>query len=162
MLGFLKGKDKTLLAACDGEVFSVEKVKDEVFSGKILGDGFAQTPASGTIFAPIGGILTEAAESGHAYCIDADDGIQVLIHIGIDTVKLAGDGFAAKVKKGDRVKPGQVLTEVDFDKLRQGGYDCSVITVICNMDKISSLEPVCGKAKGGESAALTYRLKGGR
>lgn len=162
VFGFSKGRDKRLLAACDGEVFSVEKVSDEVFAGKILGDGFAQMPESGTVCAPVGGVLSEAAETGHAYCIDADDGTQVLVHIGIDTVKLAGEGFSPKVKKGDRVSAGQPLAETDFDKIRKSGYDCSVIAVICNMDKISSIEIKSGRAKGGEDTALLYKLKGGR
>ncbi len=158
MLGFGKGNKGTLLAVCDGEVFSVEEVSDEVFSQKILGDGFAQKPENGTIRAPGKGIIAEIAESKHAYCIEGTDGAQILVHIGIDTVRLKGEGFVPKVNKGDKVRPGEVIAEVDIDLIKSKGYDTSVITLITNTEKAKSIRAETGHAQGGVSIALRYKI----
>lgn len=161
VFGFSKRKNGKLSAMCDGAVFSVEKTADEVFSNKILGDGFAQTPESNTVLSPADGVVSEVAETGHAYCIDTDDGLQLLVHIGIDTVKLGGEGFSPCVKKGDRVGAGSPLARVDFDLLRGRGYDCTVIAVVTNMQRLSSYEACAVAAKGGRDTAFVYSLGGG-
>ena len=158
MLGFAKGSKGTLLAVCDGEVFGVESVPDEVFSQKILGDGFAQKPDNGTIRAPSEGVIAEVAESKHAYCIEGADGAQILVHIGIDTVQLKGEGFEPKVKKGDKVRAGAVIAEVDLDLIKNKGYDSSVITLITNTEKAKSIRAETGAAQGGVSVVLRYKI----
>lgn len=158
MLGFGKKKEHTLFAVCDGTVFGLTEVADEVFSKKVLGDGFAQSPENGIIRAPAEGKIAGCAESGHAYCIESETGVEILVHIGIDTVELKGEGFEPRVKEGDKVRAGAVLAEVDLELLREKGYDATVITVITDSERVKAMRAESGAAHGGVSIALRYRL----
>ena len=158
MLGFGKKNEHTLLAVCDGSVFELPEVADEVFSEKVLGDGFAQNPENGVIRAPAAGKIAGIADAGHAYCIDADTGVQILVHIGVDTVELKGEGFSPRVKIGDEIHAGAVLAEVDFGLVHDKGYDPTVITIITDSDRVKSMCAEKGTAQGGVSIALRYKL----
>lgn len=159
MLGFGKSKEHSLLAVCDGMVSDITSVKDDVFSKKILGDGFCQRPDGGIIRSPGEGKVVSVADTGHAYCIELVSGAEVLVHIGIDTVELKGEGFVPRVKEGDKVFPGAVIAEVDIELIENKGYDTTVVTLITNQDKIKELRVISENVKGGVSAAAVYKLK---
>lgn len=131
MFNFLKKKEKqkneesSILeesekfhAIAKGVVKSLTDVPDPVFSNKLMGDGYATAIEDGNIYAPISGKLSAVFPTGHAYGIKSSSGVEVLIHIGIDTVSLEGKGFDVKVKQGDMVKRGDLLVTVDLDYLK--------------------------------------------
>lgn len=158
MLGFSKVKRGALLAVCTGTVSVLDNIADDVFSQRLLGDGFAQSPEDGVVRAPADGIIAGIADTKHAYCIDTNDGAQVLVHIGIDTVKLKGEGFSPKVEKGSRVRAGEILAEVDMDMIKEKGFDNSVITLITNVDAVKGIEIKEGRAQGGVTTVLKYKM----
>ena len=106
-------------APLDGRLVDLRQVPDEVFAGKIMGDGFAIDPVNGEVVSPLNGTVTSfMADTRHAVGITSDEGLEVLIHIGIDTVQLAGEGFIALVGQNEKVSAGQPLLKVDLDKIR--------------------------------------------
>ena len=117
------------LAPMAGKLVPLDQVPDPVFADKIMGDGFAIDPASGDVISPVDGTITSfMADTRHAVGITADDGIEVLIHIGIDTVTLGGSGFTSLVAQEDRVKAGQLLLQVDLAQIK--GKVPSLITPV--------------------------------
>ena len=123
----------------NGELVELKDVKDEAFSSKSLGDGVAFNPHDGIIKAPFDGMIEALPKSKHAIGLSLDCGIELLIHIGIDTVNLQGRGFESLVKDGDRVVQGQDLIKFDIETLKKENYDTTVIMVVTNMDKIKNM-----------------------
>ncbi|AUB31168.1 PTS sugar transporter subunit IIA [Spiroplasma floricola] len=111
---FTKNKSLDVFAPVDGEIIDLSKVEDEVFSEKMLGDGIAFIPENGEFVAPIDGKLVTVFPSGHAYGIANSNGVEILLHIGLDTVSLNGEGFDINVKQGQSVKKGDLLVNVDI------------------------------------------------
>ena len=110
---------KNFGAPLDGRLVDLRQVPDEVFAGKIMGDGFAIDPVNGEVVSPLNGTVTSfMADTRHAVGITSDEGLEVLIHIGIDTVKLAGDGFVGLVGQSEKVLAGQPLLKVDLERIR--------------------------------------------
>lgn len=128
-----------LKSCVNGELVELKDVKDEAFSSKSLGDGIAFNPDDGIIKAPFDGIVEALPKSKHAIGLSLDCGIELLIHIGIDTVNLQGRGFESLVKDGDRVVQGQDLIKFDIETLKKENYDTTVIMVVTNMDKIKNM-----------------------
>ena len=157
MLGFGKKKDSTLCAVQNGEIVPVEKLPDPVFSQKILGEGTALLPENGLILSPCTGVVSNVADTLHAYGITTDDGLEILVHIGIDTVQLNGQGFESLVQEGARVKAGDPLAKADLECIRSHGLGTHVVTVITNSEAVQILSTASGKAKGGETVVLAYR-----
>lgn len=113
--------NEEFVAPVQGRVMDLSEVEDQVFSQKLMGDGFAIEPSEGKVYAPYSGEVTVAFPTGHAYGLKADNGKEILIHIGMDTVELEGKGFTSHVKQGDRVKQGDLLVEVDLDYIKGQG-----------------------------------------
>ena len=135
--------DLTLSAPMEGELIALSDVADEAFSAGALGPGIAVSPAAGAVVvAPCDGKVSVAFPTGHAYGIKSASGVQVLIHIGMDTVKLEGKGFTPPhVAKGDVVRRGDVLAEVDWDVIREAGYDTITPMVVTNKKKFGAITP---------------------
>ena len=133
----------TMLAAdAKGAFVPMENIPDEVFAQGILGTCCGIDPSEGKVFAPAGGEITQAPDSGHALGIMADGGVEILIHVGVDTVEMKGDGFSPKVKGGDKVKKGDLLLEMDLGKIAAAGHPAVVITVVTNTDDFKAVEVV--------------------
>ena len=123
----------------------LDKVEDPVFSTGVVGQGAGISPADGktiVVTAPAAGTLAVAPASGHAYGITLDSGVEVLIHVGLDTVQLADKGFDVKVKQGDRVTAGQELVRVDRKTVEDAGYSLTTPVLITNTDKFASVEVI--------------------
>ncbi|CAI3253808.1 PTS transporter subunit EIIC [Enterococcus cecorum] len=134
------GESVDLVAVANGEVIAIEAVADPVFSGKMMGDGFAVEPTDGTIVSPVNGTIKSVFPTKHAIGIETKEGVEVLVHMGIDTVSLEGKPFSVKVKEGDQVQAGQVLAQVDLEALQQADKKATMIVVFTNMDKIQAFE----------------------
>ncbi|MCJ0552067.1 PTS transporter subunit IIBC [Enterococcus cecorum] len=134
------GESVDLVAVANGEVIAIEAVADPVFSGKMMGDGFAVEPTDGTIVSPVDGTIKSVFPTKHAIGIETKEGVEVLVHMGIDTVSLEGKPFSVKVKEGDQVQAGQVLAQVDLEALQQADKKATMIVVFTNMDKIQAFE----------------------
>lgn len=145
-----------LLAVQSGEIVDVATLPDPVFAEKILGDGYAVLPTGSEVLSPVSGKIVDVQDTMHAYGIQTDDGLEILIHIGINTVGLNGKGFKAKVKNGQRVTAGQPLAVVDFDYIKAQGLPTYVIVLITNIDEVKSIKCNYGTASAGETVALTY------
>ena len=133
--------DFTLTSPMAGTAVPLGQVKDESFAKGMLGPGIAVEPSSGVVVAPCDGKVTVAFPTGHAYGLKSASGVQVLIHIGMDTVKLDGKGFTPKVAKGDFVRRGDVLAVVDWDAIRAAGYDTITPVVVTNKKKFATITP---------------------
>ena len=131
--------NENIAAPVDGQVKDLGDVNDQVFSTKLMGDGAAIVPSDGTVYSPVDGQVTVAYETKHAYGLKSKDGAEVLIHIGIDTVNLKGEGFESFVKQGQTVKAGDKLGTVDLAKVKAEGYDTTVMVVVTNTNNYASV-----------------------
>ena len=134
-----------LYAPITGKYIPLEEIPDEVFSQGILGQGCGIEPEEGLVVAPANGIITQVADTKHAIGLTTDDGAEVLIHVGMDTVDMNGAGFTAKVKVDDRVVCGQSLLVFDMAKIRAAGHPTSTAFVITNSDDYPGLAIETGK-----------------
>ena len=134
-----KGVTDEVHSVADGEVINIEDVKDPVFSQKMMGDGFAVEPENGHIVSPVAGKVTSVFPTKHALGLVTDNGLEVLVHIGLDTVSLEGKPFEVKVSEGQTVAAGDLLVEADLDAIREAGRETSTIVVFTNADAIKSV-----------------------
>lgn len=135
---------KTVTSPISGKVIPLDEVEDKVFSERILGDGCAIIPDDGKIYSPVDGRITSIADTFHAYGIESDDGIELLIHFGLETVTLEGHGFSVNVKAGDKVKRGELIAEVDMSVIRQAGLSAVTPVIVCNAGEGSSIK-ICSE-----------------
>ena len=142
---------ETLYAHCKGKIISLSKVEDEAFSKGILGDGIAIEPSVGNLYSPCDGEVESIFDTMHAVNIISENGAEILMHIGIDTVKLDGKYFFPHVSKGDKVKKGQLLINFDLEKIKENGYKLTTPMVICNSDSYEKITVIAdGKIKNGD------------
>ena len=152
--------DLTLTSPMAGTTVALSDVADEAFAAGALGPGIAVSPAAGAVVvAPCDGKVSVAFPTGHAYGIKSASGVQVLIHIGMDTVKLEGRGFTPRVAKGDVVKRGDVLAEVDWDVIREAGYDTITPMVVTNKKKFGEITPATPSPVGITDTVVTVSPK---
>ena len=144
--------DLSVTSPLAGTAIPLEQVKDESFAKGMLGPGIGIEPADGLVVAPFDGTVTVAFPTGHAYGLKSASGVQVLIHVGMDTVKLDGKGFTPRVAKGAVVRRGDVLAEVDLDVIREAGYETITPVVVTNKKKLGAITPVAsGQIQRGDA-----------
>ena len=134
-----KGLTEEVYSVADGEVIALEQVKDPVFSQKMMGDGFAVEPANGNIVSPVSGTVSSIFPTKHALGLVTEAGLEVLVHIGLDTVSLEGKPFTVHVTEGQKVAAGDLLVTADLDAIREAGRETSTIVVFTNADAIQSV-----------------------
>ena len=134
-----KGLTEEVYSVADGEVIALEQVKDPVFSQKMMGDGFAVEPANGNIVSPVSGTVSSIFPTKHALGLVTEAGLEVLVHIGLDTVSLEGKPFTVHVAEGQKVAAGDLLVTADLDAIREAGRETSTIVVFTNADAIKSV-----------------------
>lgn len=157
-LGFKKKGNPAgqVLAPLSGKAVPITEVPDPVFADKILGDGVAVIPTSSTVVSPAAGKVVNVADTYHAYGIETNDGLELLIHVGINTVELKGKGFDNHVRVGDPVKAGTPLCDVDWDVIKQAGYETYTPVLVTNMEVIKSLTVETGDCEAGQTCVIRY------
>ncbi len=147
-----EGDPETLCAHMNGKVVLITEVNDEAFAEKVLGDGVAIEPIEGKLYAPCNARVESVFDTGHAINLISDKGCEILLHIGIDTVKMKGKYFKSHVSNGDTVKKGDLLISFDIDAIKNAGYDITTPMVICNSDEYSNISVKSnGAVKAGDT-----------
>ncbi len=131
----------TIYSPLSGKIIPLEKVEDEAFASGVLGYGVAIQPTEGKLYSPTDGRVDNLFDTGHAIGIMSDDGVELLLHMGIDTVKLGGKHFSVKVKKGDKIKRGELLAEFDISAIKKDGFSTVTPIVVCNSAKFGKITP---------------------
>lgn len=134
-----KKKDVVISSPMKGRCVSIKAVSDPTFSEEILGKGVAIVPKDGKVYAPADGVITTIFPTGHAVGMTTNDGVELLIHVGLDTVALKGEGFRIIGKDEQKVKKGDLLIETDLEKIKSAGYDVITPVVVCNTDEYSEI-----------------------
>lgn len=123
----------------DGDIINLSQVNDKAFSAKLLGDGFAVIPSSNTCVAPCDGKVIHIFPTNHAFVLQSKNNLEILVHIGIDTVNLKGQGFKRYVNVGEFVIKNQLIMDVDFKYIKDSGYDIVTPVVVINMEKVKKM-----------------------
>lgn len=134
-----------IFAPVEGKLVPLSEVSDPTFAEEILGQGAAVIPSGNQFFSPVDGTLTTVFPTGHAVALTSADGVEVLLHVGLDTVKLNGKHFTVHVEEGQQVKKGDLLLEADLEQIKAEGFDTITPVVICNTEEFSEI----GMARGG-------------
>lgn len=150
-----EAKEIQIIAPLSGEIVNIEDVPDVVFSEKIVGDGVAIRPTGNTIVAPVNGTIGKIFETNHAFSIESEDGVELFVHFGIDTVELKGEGFTRIAEEGQNVKVGEPIIKFDLVTLEAKAKSVLTPVVISNMDEIANLEKRSGSVVAGETVVLT-------
>ena len=136
------GTEIFLSSPIRGKAVPLDKVDDEVFSAGILGQGIAIEPSEGKVFAPVDGVVENIPKSKHAIAITADNDANILIHVGLDTVELDGNGFDVKVANGAKIKKGDLLMTFNLSGIKKQGYKMITPMVVCNADEFAEFKTV--------------------
>ncbi|NGO78289.1 PTS transporter subunit EIIC [Streptomyces sp. YC504] len=156
-VGAAAGTGIELTAPVAGHVVSLDDVKDPVFASRALGEGVGIEPADGHIVAPVDGELVTTTETGHAFGIRTADGVEVLVHVGIDTVQMKGEGFDVRVESGQQVSAGDLLVEVDLDAVRAAKHPTVTLMTVTNTADLASVEPHTGQDVAVGAPVVTVR-----
>ena len=158
MFNFFKKKEHEIFSPMNGKVIPINEVEDEAFSQKMLGDGVCIIPKTGEVVSPVSGEVVQVFDTLHAYGIKTANGAEILIHIGINTVELKGEGFKALVKSGQKVKMGEKIAEVDLEFIKEKGYSTQTPVVITNTSEIQDLNfNFVEGAEAGKTMIISYK-----
>ncbi len=146
-----------IIAPLSGEIVNIEDVPDVVFAEKIVGDGIAIKPTGNKMVAPVNGTIGKIFETNHAFSIESEDGIELFVHFGVDTVELKGEGFKRIAEEGQEVKIGDTIIEFDLALLEEKAKSVLTPVVISNMDEIKELNKQSGVVTVGETPVLLIR-----
>lgn len=158
MFTFIK-KKVTLVAPMTGKVIDLMEVPDIAFAQKMVGDGIAIEPTDGLVLAPCEGKVVQIFPTNHAIGIETKAGIDILIHLGIDTVELKGDGFERLIEEGEWINTGTPLLKMDIDKIKRYGKHTITPVLITTMDKVESVDFVKGHVIAGKDRIITVKMK---
>jgi glucose-specific phosphotransferase system IIA component len=159
MFNFFK-KSFNLVAPIDGKIVDLTTVPDQVFSQKIMGDGIAVEPTGDIVVAPADGILKMIFKTNHAFALELKNGVELLVHIGLDTVNLEGFGFERIAQEGKKVKAGDPIMKIDRKALQEKGCSSITLIIITNMDMIKEIKyGIIGNVQAGKEKILNYKIK---
>lgn len=144
----------SIIAPLSGEIVALEQVPDPVFSEKTLGDGIAILPENGKIYSPVNGTIASIAATKHAYGFESEDGLDILVHVGLETVGLNGEGFTVYKNVGDTVKVGDLIAEADLDLLKSKKLNLITPVLLCDGMDEKQMNPCSGKVKAGQDPAI--------
>lgn len=147
--------EHVLVAPMTGECIPMQEVPDPLFACEALGGGVGIIPSDGRVVSPANGTVIATCDTKHAISIKSDDGIEVLVHCGIDTVELYGSPFVVHVAQGDHVRAGQLLMDVDLDAIRAAGKDTVTPVIVTNQHEFASLEADCGRSVAAGDLLIT-------
>ena len=150
--------NESILNPISGEIEDLAQAHDPAFADGSMGDGFVIEPSSEEVYAPFDGEVTMLFNTKHAIGLTSDNGVQVMIHIGIDTVKLNGEYFESFVKQGDKIKKGQKLLHFDLNEIKKAGYDCSTVVIVTNTKDYQSVELLNAGKNDHGSATLKVQV----
>lgn len=156
---FNKNKPVPILAAMTGDVIDITQVPDEMFADKIIGDGIAINPTDGVVVSPVKGEIIQVFPTKHALGIKTKEGLEILIHIGIDTVELKGEGFKTYIKAGDKVEAGDKLLKIDLDFIKKSGKSTISPIIITNMEKVKNIFKQSGNANKGKDKVMDITIQ---
>lgn len=161
MFGFLKGKSKEIVVGSPvkGKAVPVSQVNDPTFAEEILGKGIAIMPEDGKICAPAAGEISMVFDTRHAFSMTTKEGVELLVHIGLETVGLKGKGFTAHAKAGDKVEKGDLVITADFEVIKGEGLDTIIPVIVCNTDEFKNVEALAGKDVAVGDDILKISLK---
>lgn len=147
IMGFMKlfqnkPKEKVVFSPLNGQVIPLSNVKDPVFADGILGKGAAIVPSEGRLVSPVSGTILNIFPTLHAIGIQSDDGLEILIHLGFDTVELEGKYFKSNISEGDKVSVGDLLIEFQIEEIKNAGYDITTPIVVTNSDQYETIEAI--------------------
>ncbi|WP_091689294.1 PTS sugar transporter subunit IIA [Anaerocolumna aminovalerica] len=137
-----KPKEKVIFSPLNGQVIPLSNVKDPVFADGILGKGAAILPSEGRLVSPVNGTILNVFPTLHAIGIQSDDGLEILIHLGFDTVELEGKYFKSNISEGDKVSVGDLLIEFQVEEIKKAGYDITTPIVVTNSDQYETIEAI--------------------
>lgn len=152
-----KQKEMAVYSPADGVAIELSSVPDEAFSEKILGDGAAVIPKNGNIYSPVEGEIIDITDTKHAFCITTNEGTEILLHIGIDTVKLKGEGFSVKISSGDKVKVGTKIAEVDLEVLKNNNIRMETPVILTEAQNYKITQVHTGEVAGGRDVLFLYK-----
>ncbi|AQR98043.1 MULTISPECIES: PTS sugar transporter subunit IIA [Clostridium] len=158
---FSKNISESIFAYASGDLVKIEDIPDPVFSQKLMGEGVAILPSNGQIFAPVDGEIILIAETKHAFALRTALGEEILIHIGLETMNLNGQGFNFHIKLGDKVKKGQIIVEADLDFIKENASSTIIPMIITNSneDRFNFKWEDINKVKAGETKLFETQLK---
>ena len=133
-------RESSIFAPMTGKIVDLIEVPDDTFSKKMMGDGFAVNPTGSEVYAPVSGKVTNVFPTKHAVGLLTDSGLEVLVHMGLDTVELKGEPFDVKVKEGQTVNAGDLLAVCDWDKVKQAGKGTTIVVAFTNMDAVKEVK----------------------
>ncbi|EGL83373.1 PTS system, glucose subfamily, IIA subunit [Caldalkalibacillus thermarum TA2.A1] len=155
-----KPSEETLVAPLSGQVVQLEEVPDPTFSQKMMGDGIAIQPVEGKVVSPVDGEIVQVFHTKHAVGIRSGAGAEILIHIGLETVQMQGEGFEAHVKQGDKVKAGDLLITFDLDLVKEKAASTVTPMVITNGDQIENLDKIHhNNVTAGQHELIKLKMK---
>ena len=153
-------KEETIVAPLTGKIVSIEEVPDPTFSQKMMGDGIAIEPTEGVVVSPVDGEIVQFFHTKHAIGIQSESGAEILIHVGLETVNMNGEGFEGHVNVGEKVKAGDKLLSFDLDLIKEKAASTVTPIVITNGDAVESLDKrAASEATKGETSLLQIKMK---
>ena len=147
-----------VLSVADGTVLPITGVKDQVFAAKMMGDGFAVEPTNGNIYAPVSGLVTSVFPTKHAFGLLTDNGLEVLVHVGLDTVALNGVPFSVKVAEGQRVHAGDLLVVADLAAIKSAEHETTIVVAFTNTAEIKDVTLTSVGDQPAKSLVATVEL----
>lgn len=145
-----------LIAPVNGTVIPESEIPDVAFASGMLGHGFGIIPNDGEFYSPVNGVVIDVTPTKHAYSIKSEEGAELLIHIGVDTVELKGDGFVSEVARGDKISVGTPIARVELDKIKSHNLSPITAVIIINHDALSQITVFEGECKAKETTVLSY------